>query len=437
MRRACLGWIATVAVALLGARAGAQSRRYPAPTPDPDEVAESSSEYWERVLSPGRGPFAITLAKARRLIDGRAPAELREAIGMLDLALSRAGDLPDGLVARGWAKELLADWSGCAADYQRARTADPAYQPAPGLRPRGGLDHGAGVCLARAGRVDDAEVVLAAATATTEPSAELWLRLGEVHLAQGRLTEAVAEFDRALAVARTEEVITIQWMRLLAFDRARMPAEAGDAADVAAALDRNANRVLSPALPFVVPADQLYATALAMDAIGQPEVALPYFREYLRVAGSTPWRRRAEEHVAALRTLDLSARWSQLQWTAVVDAAAVRTALRKVLPAARRCLRAHPGLVLEVRWVHGSGLGVVVLGPGPRPPGPGAGGGVIGAAQPPTTAAAGPQVRTVLNLGHTDPTEATACTVAATRKLALPALAKGAWMQLRFPVVAD
>lgn len=412
---------AIVVLAALHSVASAQSQRYLPPPLDPDVEREQSSDFWQRVISPKRANTDDKLTTAIRLLESR---EVQDAMAILDEAIAAANDAPGGYALRGVAREQLGNWAGCAADYRQARVLASDYQLPAGVRPRGNLDHGAGICLARAGELELAEDVLSRAASSGATTPDLWLRLGEVHLAQGRLHDALADLDRALIGARVEESILVHWMRMLAFDRQRRPAEASAAGETAAALDRHASRVLIPALPMVIASDQLYASALAMDAIGQPEMALPYFREYLRVVPDGPWTQRAKEHVAALRRHDFSSRWVPLQSAAAADPAVVRAALRKILPAARRCLRDWPGLAIEVRTATPLAS-----------PRASKGRSRTAAVPPPPMVA--PELRVVLNLSGAPPTTALACVSNVVTRLRLSPPLRAGWIQLRFPIVSD
>jgi len=425
---------AILGIALGATTASAQSKRYPPEPVDADKAAEEHSDFWERALEPDRGRYDVLLARARRLVDGRTTQDLIGAVEILDAAIHLLPDAPDAHYLRGWAHELAQDWPACADDYAAVAARDPDFEPAPNPRVRGGLADGLGVCLARAGRFEDAEEVLEQATAAGATSAGVWLHLGEVDMALGRLDDAIAALDGALKLARSNDHPAIHWLRAMAFDRARQPSDAADAADTAIRADPSLSRVLNPALPSAPVEDAFYLAGLAFEAHNElrpasPERALLYFREYLARSGKTPWKKRAEEHLAALQKFDPAealTRPGARQGTSTLDAPTIAKALRKDLPALGKCLKAAPRVVTEVR---------VVL-HGPPLPAPRAGQPVLITSRPP---AAGVTVKLVAQIGDeasaNDLADATRCLQLAAAKLKVPRLEKGAWLQLLLPVI--
>jgi tetratricopeptide (TPR) repeat protein len=426
--------LVTFSIAAAVVPAAAQSTRYPPEPFDADKEAEEHSDFWERALEPDRGRYDVILAHARRLVDARTTSDLASAVEQLDQAIAILPDAPDAHYLRGWANELRQDWAACAADYNAAAALDPTFEPAPNPRSRGGLADGQGVCLARSGELEEAEAVLAQATSAGATSAGLWLRLGEVDMALGRLDDAIVALDGAMKVARGTDFASIYWLRAMAFDRARRPTDADEAAAAALKMDPSLARVLTPSLPSAPPEDFYYLAGLAFEAGSEtrqalPERALLYFREYLARAGKSPWKKRAEEHVSELAKVDPAdalTRPGARQGTSAIEAAALAKALHKDLAVMSRCLKDTPGAVMEVRFVvHG-----------PPAPAPKKGEPIIIAARPPppgTTAKVVAQIGA--EAGDTDLTAATQCVQQAAGKVKVPKLDKGTWLQLVLPVV--
>lgn len=428
---------AALALALVAttATARAQSTRYPPEPVDADREAEEYSAFWERALEPGRGRYDTLVTRARRSIDGRTPADLADARELLDAAIAILPDVPDAHFLRGWAHELAGDWAACADDYAAAAAADPDFVPSPNPRTRGGLADGQGACLARAGRFEDAEVVLSAAAAAGNAPAGLWHRLAEVDMALGRLDDAITATDNALAAARSSEIAAIHWLRAMVFDRARRLGDAADAAAAALTIDPSLSRALSPALPPAPAEDAFYLAGIALAArsdghpVAYPERALLYFREYVARAGKGPWHKRAEEHVAELAAFDLAgllARPGARQGTTALDLATIGKAVRKDVFGLSRCLAATPRAVAEVR--------IVLHGPAAPPPKQGQP--VVLTARPPP---AGATAKIVAQVGEPadakDLAAATTCLEKAAGKLKVARLERGTWLQLTVPVV--
>src|SRR5205085_703260 len=114
-------------------------------------------------------------------------------------------------------------------------------------------------CLARAGDIDRATDALESLVARGEATGESWMRLGEVYMAAGRLTEAIT----ALEQARNERIGSkrAQWLLALAYDRARRP---GEAEAIAADAGNVADVVKSTDLVYVPPSDSWYLQAYGL-----------------------------------------------------------------------------------------------------------------------------------------------------------------------------
>jgi tetratricopeptide (TPR) repeat protein len=435
VKRAAFASVAALA-ATATAIAGPGSTRYPPEPFDADKAAEEHSDFWERALTPDRGRYDQLLAAARRLIDGKTPKDLADADAQLAGAIELLPDAPDAYYLRGWARELAQDWAGCADDYNQAAALDPLFEPAPNPRTRGGLADGQGVCLARAGRFDEAEEVLSAATATGTATAALWLRLGEVDMALGRLEDAITALDAALRVARSLELAPIHWMRAVAFDRARQPGDAQDAAETALKADLSMSWVLNRQLPSAPPEDFFYVAGLAYETgvetrPAQPERALLYFRQYVEKAAKSPWKKRAAEHVAALAPFDPASaltRPGARQGTSTLETTAIAKSLRKDLGKLASCMDDVPQSVAEVKVViHGA------------PAKPKRGAPVVLAPKPPVAGVVVRMLGQVLGVpGPTtaDTQAAVKCLETAAGKLKVAKLEKGTWIQLVFPVIA-
>jgi tetratricopeptide (TPR) repeat protein len=436
--------LAAAALASAAGTAAAQSDRYPPDPVDADREAEERSEYWERALEPHRGRYDTELAQARAKLGGRSPMDLAQAARILDKAIELLPSAPDAYFLRGWVHELASDWARCADDYVAAAARDPDFVPDPNPRFRGPLADGLGTCLARAGRFEEAEAALVPYTATGEASSAIWLRLGEVYMALGRLDDALAALDRAADKARGNDIAPVRWLRATTLDRARRPAAAAEEAAAALRMDTQRQRVpgTSPASPTAPPEDAHYHAAIAYLASSpeekearlpalpaQPERAVLHLREYLRVAANPAWRKRAEEQLAAQKELepaDALGRPGAKLGATKLDAPAIGRTLRKDLAQLAPCLAKAPQLVAEVR--------VVIHGPAPRA---GKKDSVVADRNRPP---AGAWARVIAQVGAApagpDQVAALECLQAGAKKLKLPKLERGGWVQLVFPVIA-
>ncbi|HEV7557416.1 MAG TPA: hypothetical protein VGO00_18240 [Kofleriaceae bacterium] len=340
--------LAVLAVVLVATPAWAQSNRYPPNPIDKERETEAESKLWEQALDPARAPYDQAIRSANVLIGKPQNENLLDAIRILDQAISTMPDRPEGYRARGEAQLLLKHWAQCADDLQVAESRSPRTDArSPRIAERRSL----GICQAHAGRLGDAERTLAQAAATGARDGELWIRLGEVRIAMGKLEEGKAALASAAEVTDTNSQGLIHWLLAGAYDRAREPGNALLEVQEAAKTD-HAFSLLS-STPFISDGESEYLFALVYGAelagqVRRPELQMQYFKRFLKVAPQSPWRRRAEEHLRDLKDVVLPDVVEKLGGNAAVDTTVARGAIRAVMPRMRACLAKAPNLILEV-----------------------------------------------------------------------------------------
>jgi len=328
--------------------AWAQSKKYPAEPVDKDEEAAQKSNLWDQATNPAQAPYQALVKDAEKLLGENRPDATRDAIKKLDQAVPLMPANADAYRVRGDAYMALQDWSKCAADYDAAwarlmRDADAKNTPE--LRRRLGL------CQARDGKLADAERTLAETAATGVNSVEIWMRLGEVRIAMGKLEGAIAALEAALQQTDIAGHALVRWLLAGAYDRARQPSEARNAAIDALGADRSMSMLKNPSLPLLGVAEENYLLGLAYEAHDppRPEQALVQFRRFARLAGDSPWKKRADDHVRELRTARLPDTVERLTGNAPYDEIPMRDTVRKGMPAMRACLAKTPFVVLTVQ----------------------------------------------------------------------------------------
>lgn len=345
--------IARVALALVAATAATAAAQAapPASPEDPERAAEARSAFWDEVAHPGtraRHEQIADAIRALRLTSADLSAVER---GLTELTVAA----PTSADAWGYlavTAERRRRWGVCADAYARA------YALAPGWRAEALIDVrtpaksplvrapvlSVALCATRAGAYAAARAAVERAIALGESSSELWLRAGEIALAEGRLIDAIDALGRSTEPAAA-------WLRAMAFDRARRDAEAEAAAERANREDPYAARTTSGAIPLAPPHDADYVMALAARQRGQWSFVVAYLRRYLAAAPADDrFRARAGEHLA------IAAR-AALTELPVVQAsdrdAASTTALTADVVAARprleACLRDVPTGLAELR----------------------------------------------------------------------------------------
>ncbi len=340
----------------------AQSKRYPPEPVDKDEEEAKKSNLWEKASNPQRKPYDDLVAEAQTALDDKGSDSAGEAAAKLTEAIKLLPDEPRAYRMRGDAHTAMREWMKCAADYTdailRIKRSDTDAKLVGDLRRKLGL------CQARAGRLADAEKTLADAAAAGGSSGEVWVRLGEVRIAMGKLDEAIAALESA-AEQPDVALPLVRWLLMGAYDRARKPALAAEVGRLAIegrpedgprrAPDRDMSLLKNPSMPLLGQGESEYLQALAGAYFDppRPEQSLVYFRKFLQIAPDSPWRKRAEEHLRELKTADLPEYVDKRGGNAVLDLAAARVAVKRVMPQLRQCLAKHPGLILDVTITKG------------------------------------------------------------------------------------
>jgi tetratricopeptide (TPR) repeat protein len=340
-----LAAVAALAVLLAAAPASAQSRRYPPEPVDKDAEQAQKSDLWNAAINPERHPYENLVRSAAEQITQRTDAGLAEAIRKLDQAIKLLPREPEAYRLRGEAHFDRRNWARCAADLAAA----DAYTQRDDEPPKSvvELHRKLGICQARAGKLGDAEKTLAETAAAGNAPGEIWLRLGEVRIAMGKLDEAIYALKSALDSTDQPAQAMIHFLLAVAYDRARMPADALVEAGEGAKFDRQLAMLQNPAIPPIDPGELDYMLGLAYSVEPRPEFSLAYFRRFVKAAPDSPWRKRADEHIRDIRTGELPESITR-SGTAPLDVEAARTAARRAMPQMRACLAKLSAAVVEV-----------------------------------------------------------------------------------------
>jgi len=330
----------------LAGPAAAQSRRYPPDPVDKDAEKAGRSNLWSAAITPERHPYQDLVRAATEALAQRTADKTGEAIQKLDAAIHLLPREPDAYRLRGDAYLERKDWARCAADLAAADAHRRRDEDSP--RALAELHRKLGLCQARAGKLADAERTLAETAASGNAAGEVWMRLGEVRIAMGKLDEAIAALGSALEATDGNAQAMIHFLLAEAYDRARRPGDALAEAAEGVKLDRQLAVLHNPVIPLLGAGEASYMLGLAHSADPtRPEYAFAYFRRFVKEAPDSPWRKRAEDHLRELRAVDLPDTVTR-GGTAPLDLDAVRTAARRAMPQLRACLARFPTVVVEV-----------------------------------------------------------------------------------------
>jgi tetratricopeptide (TPR) repeat protein len=338
---------AAVAVLGLAATASAQPRRYPPEPVDKDAENAARSRLWSAAVTPERRPYQDLVRTATDALNQRTPDQTTEAIKKLDAAVQLLPREPEAYRLRGDAYLERKDWARCAADYAAA---DANTQPGDETpKAIATLHIKLGLCQARASQLGAAERTLAEAAASDNATGEVWMRLGEVRIAMGKLAEAITALHSAIEATEQPQQGTIHFLLAAAYDRARLPADALFEAAEGVKADHQLTGLSNPLYPPLGPGEIDYMLGLAYSATEppRPEYALAYFRRFVQAAPHSPWRQRAEDHIADIKASELPEVITH-GGSAPLDLDAVRTAARRAMPQMRACLARYPTVAVEV-----------------------------------------------------------------------------------------
>lgn len=344
IRAAIVAVVLAAAVGGIGV-AAAQSKRYPPLPVDKDAEAATKSKLWNAAITPERQPYQDLVRGAQEQLALRTKPVPPEVIRLLDEAVALLPREPDAYRLRGDAHFDNAAWERCAADFAAAERYARRDEETP--RAMVELRRRLGLCQARAGKLADAEATLADAVAAGNAAGELWMRLGEVRVAMGKLDEAIAALKSALDSTEGSAQALINFMLATAYDRARRPGDALAAASDGVRQDPHLASLKIPVMPPVSPGEHDYMLALAYSSdTARPEHALALFRRFVKASPTSPWRKRAEEHIRDIKTAELPETFTRTG--APFDIEAARTAVRRSMPQLRACLAGFSTSVVEV-----------------------------------------------------------------------------------------
>ncbi len=333
-------------LAVVSAPAWAQSKRYPPAPIDKDAEEAAKSDLWNAAVTPERHRYLELVHTAAEALAQRTADQTLEAIKRLDAAIQLLPREPEAYRLRGDAHLERQDWTGCATDFAAADAATQRDDEPP--RAMAELHRKLGLCQARAGKLGDAEKTLAETAASGNAAGEVWMRLGETRIAMGKLDEAIAALRTALDNTDPAAQAMIHFLLAAAYDRARRPADALDEAGEAIKIDHQLSVLQNPVIPPISPGeiDYLFGLAYSVEP-ARPEYMLAYFRRFVAAAPTSPWRKRAEEHLRELKTAELPDAILR-NGTAAIEVEAARAAIRPVMPQMRGCLAKLPKIVVEV-----------------------------------------------------------------------------------------
>jgi tetratricopeptide (TPR) repeat protein len=277
------------------------------------QASDGQPPFWERVGSPGRERFDRLYDQAEAILSandrtvGRRltePERLAQAEALLHEALAARPDDFRALVLLAEVHSIAGRSAAAVAALERAvpRAKLPSQEAICWFRL--GVERSKLGDYAEAVADYDRQVALGEADGTVYAnSAEILMTLGRLPEAEDRYREAIRVDEQAPDRRAREHSLTLSYYGLgVALDRDEQPVAAREMVARALALDPNMSQLLAGQQPgsdvfFIPDGDVFYYIGLAEEVAGRPDDAEAAFREFLSRLPKSAWARRAQAHL--------------------------------------------------------------------------------------------------------------------------------------------
>jgi tetratricopeptide (TPR) repeat protein len=315
--------VAAATVAALGAPAAALAQDGAAAGAGTGAAAAAADRaagppFWERVASPGRERFERLFADADALLSGDQPlgrrlteaVKLAQAEALLREALALQPDDYRTLSLLADVQSIAGRPAAAAATLERARARAqlPAQEASCWFRL--GVERSKLGQYAEAVADYDRQVALGEGDATVYAnSAEILMALGRLSEAEDRYREAIRVDEQAPDRRAREHSLTLSYYGLaVALDRDDQPVAAREMMSRALAIDPRASKLALAQQPgsdvfFIPEGDVFYYLGLAAEVAGRSTDAEAAFREFAARLPRSAWLPRARAHLDALAQL--------------------------------------------------------------------------------------------------------------------------------------
>jgi tetratricopeptide (TPR) repeat protein len=310
------GALAIVLVAAVATAAQAKPRKVPPPSPPPPAPELPGAEsFWDRVKRPDHRHVVEQIAQARLLF---SQGRYADAAVLLERAVAAEPNALDAWFYLGIVYERLDRFDDCATALANVDVADADYRPEsfPDGYPH--LQAHLALCLAAAGRPDESvphyQAALDAPNLQADKRATLVYNLADAYQSLGRLEQAIAGYEQAIEISGGNRAL-YRFSLAIALDRDEQSTRARDVMTEAAAYDPMLSSLGGADTIYTPAADEDYYRGFALETLagmdtrkqacgGYPGLCRPmarlYFRRFVQRAPDSPWRARAEAHLADL-----------------------------------------------------------------------------------------------------------------------------------------
>lgn len=322
---------------------------------DFDDEEESKSTFWDQALSPGAGTYADLIDKAIDTIS----LSVTDAQTILEDAVARQPDQPDGHFWLGYLGFQSKSWRRCADGFSKALALSPDF--APNRSPprthwsSWSTDYHLGLCLALAGDLDRAAERLSRITSRYELCGRArrnnqtcydwrvgW-RLGEVLMALGRLEEAIAVLENT--EQESSRAIDLRYTLAVALERDEQEYKSTELLKATYRNDHMARSLRSSDRLYIPEQDAYYYQALAAEAASDWGRALVLFRAYAKQFRKSPWIERANDHIARVARQSSAV---EIRGRATFDTTAMNKVIEAAMPGLETCVEPLPEQVVAL-----------------------------------------------------------------------------------------
>jgi len=338
------------------------------------QSVEGDLPFWERVANPGRERFAQLYEEAEAVLSandrtvGRRltqPEKLSQAQALLREALALRPSDFRALLLLAEIESIAGHPAAAVAILERAV---PNAQ-LPGQEAtcwfRLGVERSKLGLYAEAVADYDRQVALGEADGTVySNSAEILMALGRLAEAEDRYREAIRVDEQAPDRRAREHSLTLSYYGLgVALDRDDQPVAAREMISRALSLDPGLAQLTAAELPgsdvfFIPEGDVFYYIGLAAEVAGRPDDAEAAFREFASRLPKSPWVRRARAHVQAVSAVSSTSRVGHAPALRVVASGTVLASGGIPAPLVDAAWRERPQLLDPCLDVAGAAVGL-------------------------------------------------------------------------------
>ncbi len=286
--------VASCLLLSLNVSASAQSNT-PAVLKDYDEDAENYSKLWEETIAAQTIGYTAIIEHAKKLWKSGSDAQRKLALKELGAAARAQPNNPE---AHFWKGHYLADasqWADCATELRIVFAIDPHFTSTRKLSMD--LNFDLARCNLYSDNYEEAITGFKRILSSSPGTVQVELLLGESLMALGKLDQAISILRQT---ANHSSSRNTEYILAIALDRGEYISESRSRLRKILSRDSQLRGLLSSDKRYAPKEDEDYYLGLAYAEKRKPSQALYHFRSFLKHAPTSPWSKRAKQHIASL-----------------------------------------------------------------------------------------------------------------------------------------